>query len=228
LVKYFRWGEENEELDGGDYVVKQYKKAEEIAVYGLTMEGRERRQSTLSKTNPYTVLRSGRFWLGYGLAIDRLLMRQKNGEEMKYEMDQGPTQLDSREKYLLGVAVDPTMAEGHYRLSKLETTAEQAHARLDLALEHSGRKMVDALFAKGNLHYKNGHDVLAIPLYLEAITFQPMATDLRINCALAYRNAGEYEKSIQMARSILEIDSFHKKAGMLVDELTESPSAEEE
>ena len=218
------WGEENKQLDGGEYVVQKYKQAEEIAMYGLTIEGRKKRVKSTSKTNPYNVLRSGPFWLSYGLAIDRLLKRQKNGG-IAYNMnsDQGPTKLDSREKYLRAVALDPTMAEGHYRLSKLEEKAKDAHSRLDLALKHSGRKMVDALFAKANLHHKNGQDIQAIPLYLDAIKFQPRATDLRINCALAYRDAGEYSKSIQMARSVLEIDSFHKKASMLVDELI-SPS----
>ena len=60
---------------------------------------------------------------------------------------------------------------------------------------------------------------MGIDLYLKAIQIEPHATDLRINCALAYYSIGKSELALKMARSILRIDSFHRKASALIDEI---------
>ena len=212
------WHEEHNELDGGRTVYDYYRQAEETARMSTTVEGKEKRQQTRSKTNPNRVLKSTKFFLGYGLAIDRLVKNQMKGI-INVILD-GITLEESKDKYLKAIETDSSAREAYYRLGKLETSTEKKHDLYDLAISHApNENFVDALFAKANLLHRNGHDLKAIPLYVKAMQFEPQATDLRINCAIAYRNVGDNEKAAEIARSILKIDSFHQKASALLDEL---------
>ena len=212
------WHEKNNEFDGGMVVYNYYKQAEETAMFATTKEGRLKKQRLKSKTMPNNILKSTAFYLGYGLAIDRIIKRQKQGLG-DYALD--IVLESSKEKYLKAISIDATAREAYYRLGKLETSIKIAHDWYDKALLHSpnGDHFVDVNFAKGNLYQRSGKDLQAIGSYLQAIKYEPNATDLRINCAISYRNAGELEKAKEMAQSILKLDSFHKKANWLIDVL---------
>ena len=177
-----------------------------------------KKQRLKSKTMPNNILKSTAFYLSYGLAIDRIIKRQKQGLG-DYALD--IVLESSKEKYLKAISIDATAREAYYRLGKLETSTKIAHDWYDKALLHSpnGDHFVDVLYAKGNLYQRSGKDLQAIVYYKIGIKYEPNATDLRINCAISYRNAGELEKAKEMAKSILKLDSFHKKANWLIDVL---------
>jgi tetratricopeptide (TPR) repeat protein len=132
--------------------------------------------------------------------------------------------LDSIIKYKNAISIDSTLSEAYYRLGKRTaiTSTAQGHEYYSKAIQYN-ENFVDAMFAKGNLYYnnyQNNNDIqMGIDLYLKAIQIEPHATDLRINCALAYYSIGKSELALKMARSILRIDSFHRKASALIDEI---------
>lgn len=164
------------------------------------------------------------------LCIDRVQkMHAKGHEELKIQIP-NLVALDSITKYKKAIQYDNTLAEAYYRLGKgvAPTSATEAHVLYSKALEHNVH-FVDAMFAKANLYYNLRNKALGeqdtdnlhkgVVLYLRAIALEPKALDLRINLALAYRYVGQIELALEMARSILAMDSFHRKASALIDDI---------
>ena len=218
------WHEEfNPSEESSKISLEYYKQAEDVAHYGLTQEGRKKRGLTNSKTVPLKVLNDPVFWLSYGMCIDRLIKSDATSKTLTHATHFGDG-FESKTKYEEAIKMDSTLSEAYYRLGKVVAPAsvKQAHRYYALAIAHNA-DFVDALYAQANLYHKQGgseNEDKSIALYLKAIELEPGATDLRINCALSYRSAKKTDQALEMARSVLAIDSFHRKASALVDELT--------
>lgn len=221
LASLAYWHHEHANPHDLDQALGFYSRAVEVARRGATDAGLAERKRVRSRGDPRTVLNSGHFWLGYGMCVTRLQREIQQGKHMSRSSGSSSlaNNVDAHSLFTQAVNLDPTLAEAHYRLAKLEREPDLALRRYTAALA-ADPEFVDAFFGKANLLNRLGRHRQAIAAYRQAIALEPAATDLRINLALALRADAQAEAALAEAHTVLRLDEFHSKANRLVELLT--------